>query len=56
MKFTENFSQNLARLRKEAKLTQQELADALGVLKQRLSEFESNVCFARQGVKKRREA
>jgi transcriptional regulator with XRE-family HTH domain len=39
-KFSENFATNLVRLRKSKELTQQELADALGVNKQQLSEFE----------------
>jgi transcriptional regulator with XRE-family HTH domain len=39
-KFSENFMKNLVRLRKQENLTQQELADALEVNKQQLSEFE----------------
>lgn len=40
VKFSEHFAANLVRLRKGKQLTQQELADALGINKQQLSEFE----------------
>lgn len=39
-RFSENFMNNLVRLRKQKNLTQQELADVLKVNKQQLSEFE----------------
>lgn len=39
-KFSENFRENLVRLRKERGFTQQELAEGLDINKQQLSEFE----------------